>query len=242
MIMQLVPFSLTQADMFDIQTYKDLGFKGVLFAIGLLLFVFCVAKGHIKIVGCGPNEGGYREFFGITLWKVGSGPHLHIAGIFPVRKVSFASEQVNLVSSVAREVGDIRFTYDYAIDVNLQIRNDKESIRQHVYGAADTNRGDTENREAKRQAGSLAADLIREIIEERPVANEIEGALKELWRRVEAEESFDSDRSTYGYGIKSVNVVKLVERELSEVARAIRHEDPPASVSAVVSAVANRSA
>jgi len=241
MTAQVVPF-LTQADMFDIQTYKDLGFKGALFAIGLLLFVFCVVKGHIKIVPCGPNEGGIRDFFRFTLWSAGPGPHLHIAGVLPFRKVSFASAQIDLVNSVAREVDTDRFTYDYAIDVNFRVRRDKKSIGLRVYGAEDTNRGDAENEEALRQAGSLAADLIREIIEERPVANEIERALKRLWHEVELQESFDSERSTYGYGIKSVNVKELVERELSEIARAIRGQGPPPAIGAIVSSLAHRSA
>lgn len=241
MTAQVVPF-LTQADMFDLQTYKELGFKGVIFAFSLLILVFCVVKGYIKITGCGPNEGGIREFFGITLWKVGPGAHLHIAGIFPVRKVSFAPEQIDLVGSVAREVDTERFTYDYAIDINFRVRNNKKSIELNVYGAADTNRSDAKNGEALRQAGSLAAHLIREIIEERPVAREIAGELKKRWREVELQESFDSEMSTYGYGIKSVDVKKLVERELSEIARAIRGQGPPSAIGAIVSSLAPRSA
>lgn len=240
MTLQVVPL-LSQADMFDINTYKELGWKGAIFAIGLLLLVFCVVKGHIKIVGCGPNEGGIREFFGTTLWSVGPGPHLHIAGILPVRKVTFASEQIDLVSSVTVPLEDTKqVTYDYAIDINLRVRNDKRSIRLRVYAAADTNRGDAENEEALRQAGSLASDLIREVIEAGATAGQIERALRGLWSEVEAHESLDSDRSTFGYGIRSVNVKKLVERELSEVARAISGGDPPKIAGAVVATLATR--
>lgn len=241
MTLQVVPL-LSQADMFDINTYKELGWRGAIFAIGLLLGVFCVVKGHIKIVGCGPNEGGIREFFGYTLWKVGPGAHLHIAGIFPVRKVSFASEQIDLVSSVTTCVETVRFTYDYAIDVNLRVRNDKESIRLRVYSAADTNRGNMENEEALRQAGSLVSDLLREIIEAGTVANEVAGTLKRYWHEVELQESFDSEQCTYGYGIRSVNVKKLVEREFSEIARAISGGEPPSVIGGVVAAIADRSA
>lgn len=228
--------------MFDIQTYKELGVKGVVFAVCVLLLVFCVVKGHIKIWGFGPNEGGIREFFGFTLWLVGPGPHLHIAGILPVRKVSYASEQIDLVSSVTTAVGDKRFTYDYAIDINLRVRKDKESVRLRVYAAADTNRGDAENEEALRQAGSLASDLLREIIEAGVGAGGVAEELMRSWHEVELHESFESERCTYGYGLKSVNVKKLVERELSEVARAITSSEPPSATGAVVASLATRSA
>lgn len=233
MTLQVAPYIayMSQGDMLDPNTYRELGFKGALFAIGLLLFVFCVAKGHIKIIGCGPNEGGIREFFGITLWKVGPGPHLHIAGILPVRKVSFASKQIDLVGSVKQTVGG-ELTIDYAIDINIEVHDDKLSIQRRVYGAEDTNRLDAENDEAVRQAASLAARLIREVIEGGALASEIEDLLREKWTEVEVDEANgESRRSTFGYGIKTVDVKKFVERELSEVSRAIRNSWLPSGVS-----------
>lgn len=241
MTLQVVPF-MTQGDLLDPDTYKELGFKGAMFAISLLILVFCIAKGHIKIVGCGPNEGGIREFFGITLWKVGPGPHLHIAGILPVRKVSFASKQIDLIGAVKQRVGD-KLTVDYAVDINIEVRKDKVSIEQRVYGAEDTNRADAENDEAVRQAASLAARFLREVIEEGAEAFEIENSLEEKWSDAEADElSGESERSTYGYRIKSVDVKKFVERELSEISRAIQNSPLTPSAPTGIASILDRSA
>lgn len=236
MTLQVVPL-LSQGDFLDPKTYQELGWKGAAFAIGALLLVFCVVKGHIKIIGCGPNEGGIREFFGLTLWTVGPGPHLHIAGILPVRKVSFASKQVDLTGSAERN----DTVFDYAADINLQVRNDKQSIRLRVYRAEDANRGDAENDEAIRQVGSLLASLIREILERGTDAARVETALKTRWNEIEAQESFESERCTFGYGIRSVDLKKLVEREFSEVAQAIKSSPPP-HTGAILASLPSKSA
>lgn len=232
MTVQVVPF-MSQADMFDPNTYKELGFWGAVFAISMLLFVFCVIKGHIKIIGCGPNEGGIREFFGITLWKAGSGPHLHVSGIFAFRKVSFASREVELKGQVRRG-GTV---YTFWITIKIRVRNTKESIRLRVYKAEDLNRADAENDEAVKQVTSLLQHIARKVLEVGIADEEIEKAVEDEWGKLELAELHgtvsDRDRSTYGYEILWVDLEELVERELSEVARALRNNDAPEAADAV---------
>lgn len=262
MITQVVPF-LTQADMFDPQTYKELGFKGAAFAISLMLLVFCIIKGHVTIISCGPNEGGIREFFGITLWKVGPGPHLHIAGLFAIRKISLASKQIDVEGEADRllTVHDLELAseakrnvtvYDFAFGIKLRVRNTKESIGLRVYKAEDLNRRDGENDEATKQVMSQLCHISRVVVEAGTQSRDIERAIMEHWAVIERKElqeaatavehhepqpepSLEPKRSTYGYEILSVDVNKLVERPYSEMARAIRASGASRGVVASVS-------
>lgn len=232
MTAQVVPF-MSQADFLDPKTYKELGFWGAVFAIGMLLFVFCVIKGHIKIIGCGPNEGGIREFFGITLWKGGSGPHLHISGIFAFRKVSFASREVELKGQVRR--GDT--VYTFWLTIKVRVRNTKESIRLRVYKAEDLNRTDAENDEAIKQVTSLLQHIARKQFEAGADVDSIEKEIEDEWGKLELAElhgtATDHDRSTYGYEILWTDPQEFVEREFSEIARALRGRNDPEAEDAV---------
>ena len=174
MTLQVVPY-LSQADMLDPNTYKELGFWGATFAISFLVLLFCVAKGHVKIIGCGPIEGGIRELFGITLWKGGSGPHLHIAGIFAFRKVSFAMKEIDAEGEVNR-FGTV---YIYSIRIKVRVRKTKECIRRRVYDAEDLNRGDAENDEATKQLTTQITDITREVLEANTPQDDIERAIKD---------------------------------------------------------------
>ncbi len=235
MTVQAAPL-LTQSDFLDPDTYKELGFFGAAFAITMLVIVFCVFKGHIKFIACGPNEGGIREVFGITLWKCGSGPHLHISGIFAFRKVSFAFKEIETQDEVNRH-GSV---FDYSIGVKVRVRNSKESIKLRVYAAEDLNRGDGENDEATRQLTSQLTAIVREVLEADTRPEDIERAVKDYWGKIELDElhgtATDQGRSTYGYEILCVWNRKLVERPQSEMARAIKGSelDHPAPAIAAV--------
>lgn len=232
---QVVPF-LSQGDLLDPMTYKELGLFRAIFALSVLVVVFCIAKGHIKVIACGPNEGGIREFFGITLWKGASGPHLHISGIFAFRKVSFASDEVVLNGKVNRE----STVYTFEITINIRVRQTKEGIRRRVYQAVDLNRGDGENDQALKQVTSLLRATVRQILEANTPENELEKTILAHWGQMELAElrgtASDRDRSTYGYEILWINTEELVEREFSEISRALR-SNAGSDVSRAVGAV-----
>lgn len=237
MTAQVVPY-MSQADLFNLNTYIELGFWGAAFAIGMLLFVFCVVKGHIKIIACGPNEGGIREFFGVTLWMAGSGPHLHISGIFAFRKVSFATREVEAEGEANR----CKTVFVYSIGIKIRVRKAKDSIRLRVYAAEDLNRGDAENDEAIKQVTSQLTDMTREALEADTAQSEIERVIKDAWGQIELAELHDIPapygRSTYGYEIICTWTKKLVERPESEMSRAISGSDLDLHVRAVTSVAA----
>jgi hypothetical protein len=235
MVVQAVPY-FAQADLLNWETYKELGLWGALFAIGMLLLVFSIAKGHIKIIACGPNEGGIRELFGITLWAGGSGPHLHVGGIFAFRKVSFAKRQLNVEDEAYHKMVEpynIGIVYSYAMAVKVYVRRDKKSIKRRVYEAEDLNRNDAENDEAVRQVLSQLQRYARTAIEAGVDQYALEQWIKNKWEQLAAREAtgqlpetsveFEDERSTYGYSIATVDVTRFVLRPYSELARAILH-------------------
>ncbi len=209
MFAQVAPFVL-EGDYFNLATYRALGITGTIFALTLLVLGFSIAKGHIRVASCGPNEGGIREFFGRTLWKCGPGPHLHIGGIFAFRKISFADREVVLTGEVERR-GTF---YRYDIMAILYVLGTKEAIRERVYRAEDTNRDDVENGAALKQVGALLQSRLKSLLADGTDEAELEEAVRIVW----GEDSVPP----YGYAIRSIEVRELVQRPTSEMADAIK--------------------
>jgi hypothetical protein len=206
---------LSQTDLLNPATYYNLGVGGTIFALIVILFIAGIVKGGIKLIGCGPSEGGIRECFGKELWKCTSGPHLHIEGIFAFRKVSFSTRQVVAADDTPRNTT----VYNYKITIKLRLIRNKAAMGAWIYGAEDANRKDTENENAVAQLTSSMEAIVRVILSKKTTEEEIPRAIIKAWAARFAEMGY---AGTFGHDIIEVDINRLVERPASEIARSLR--------------------
>lgn len=209
MMAQVVPrFAVEQY--LEYQTYTELGWKGIIFAILVGSLIFGVLKQNIGFRSIGPNEGGIRELFGVKLWKLGPGPHFYITGFSSVRKAPLAVSQIDLNGEVPR--GGL--VYQYEVAVFTEVINTREALIARIYFVEDNDKTNMENAENTKQLTALLKRNLRQLLETEASAEVIEERLKKMSRK-----RLNRD---YGSRVRSVLVCELVTRPLSEVAAAIK--------------------
>jgi hypothetical protein len=209
----------------EYDTYTQLGWRGVLFAVLVGSLIFGIFKHHVGFRNIGPNEGGIREFFGIKLWKLRPGPHFYITGFSNVRKAPLAVGQIDLVGEVRR--GELIYRYEVAVQIH--VINTRAALIARIYFAEDNDKTDMDNAENVKQITTVLKRSLRKLLETEATANEIEKGMKKARRRRLEEK--------YGSKVFDVLVTELVPRPHSELSAAIRQLPlPPEKVAAVLGA------
>jgi len=212
MIVQVVP-QLAAEKYLEMQTWADLGWKGIIFALLMASLIFGVIKHHIGFIGIGPVEAGIREFCGIPLWKLGPGPHFNIDGFWKVRKAPLAISQIDLKGEFPLD----GLTYQYHVAVLVQVINTRQALIDRIYKAEDNDKSNMVNSENTKQVTTILTNRARKLFEKGASAAQVETKLKQkAAKRVKS----------YGSEICDVLVEELVLRPQSEIADAIRHSRP----------------
>lgn len=231
MYTQVVRTQVAATDFLDPSTYRDLGWKGVLFAFAVLSLVLAIKNKALWIVAMHANERGVREIFGIPMWQVKRGLHLDIAGVFKVRKTQIADFPVKLAGEVM--VGNANdldsYVITYSASCTLRVGATFEQLKAQIYNAKDTNRDNMENSSAEDLAATALEDAMRQLIQLRYDGDAVQAHLP----------TRAADKlNRYGYDVEEVNIGTFVIRPSSEVARAMRSSN---TSSAVVGALLDES-
>ncbi len=226
MIAQVVPMSASALEKWlEYDTYIQLGWRGVLFAVLIGSLIFGIFKHHVGFRNIGPNEGGIREFFGVKLWKLGPGPHFFITGFTNVRKAPLAVGQIDLLGEVRRD----ELIYRYDVAVQIRVINTRAALIARIYFAEDNDKSDMDNAENVKQITTILKRSLRKLVESGASADEIEKGMKKA-RKKRLEEK-------YGSKVFDVLVTELVPRPVSELSAAIRQSPlPPEKIAAILAA------
>lgn len=202
----------------EYETYAQMGWKGVLFAVVVGAVLFGVIKHHIGFRNIGPNEAGIREIFGFKLWKLGPGPHFYITGFTNVRKAPLAVSQIDLVG----EAKLLKIVWRYDVSVLLRVIDSRKALIARIYFVEDSDKADMENAENIKQVTTLLKRSVRRLVEAGNTPDDIEAKLKTT-KKVRLERD-------YGSRVLDVLVTELVPRPHSELAEAIRDSGPNAAI------------
>jgi len=197
------------------RTWQELGFWGAVFAIAVGILIFSIVKNHVGFINIGPNEGGYRELFGITLWKLGPGPHFFVTGFTNVRKAPLARHQIDLIGQVpiGKKVKQ-PYVVTYDVSVITQVIPTKEALRALIYNTEDNDKTNMVNSENIKQVTSLFRRNLRKLIQAGRDEDAIEKKLsKRCKKKLE---------TVYGRKTVEVLVNEIAIRPSSETALAIR--------------------
>lgn len=209
----------------EYDTWAQMGWKGVMFAILVGSIIFGIFKHHIGFRSIGPNEGGIRELFGIKLWRLGPGPHFYITGFSNVRKAPLAVGQIDLVGQVRRK----ELIYQYEVAAQIHVINTRRALIARIYFAEDNDKTDMDNAENVKQITTVLKRSLRKLLESDASADEIEKGMRKA-RRKRLEEK-------YGSRVFDVLVTELVPRPVSELSSAIRQTPlPPETVATILEA------
>lgn len=160
MITQVVPL-VSMSNYTDPDFWVALGWKGAICTVVLAGLIFAVYKGKIKFVVVGRNEKGVREIFGVPVWPVFRAAHLHVDGIFGVRKAPTVPVPIELRQNIL-----VRKTtkMEYVGTAFVQVGTDWKDLKQAIYSTLDTDKKDLENEMRDKQSRSILLGGSRTIL------------------------------------------------------------------------------
>lgn len=198
MIAQVVPL-VSLSDLSDPEYWMEKGWKGALFTLALTVLLFAIYKGKVKfLVVARRNEKGVREILGMPVWSVFRGAHLHIDGIFAVRKAPTMPVPLMLRQNV---LIDKKIKMEYNGTAYVQVDRSLKALKQAIYSTLDTDKKDLENEMRDAQSRSIILGGTRRILTDQW---DVDVLTKEKLNELCAAELFDELGS---------RLVKLVNEE-----------------------------
>lgn len=161
MTTQVVPL-VSMKNATDPNFWVQLGWKGAICTIALAALFFAVYKGKVKfVIVARRNEKGARELFGMPVWPVFRGAHLHIDGIFSVRKAPTVPVPIELRQYI---LIDKRYKMEYLGTAFVQVSKKWKALKQAIYSTLDTDKKDLENEMRDKQSRSILLGGTRSIL------------------------------------------------------------------------------
>lgn len=161
MTTQVVPL-VSMKDATDPNFWIELGWKGALCTIALAALIFAVYKGKVKfVIVARRNEKGARELCGMPVWPVFRGAHLHIDGIFSVRKAPTVPVPIVLRQNI---LIDKKYKMEYVGTAFVRVSKKWKALKQAIYSTLDTDKKDLENEMRDKQSRSILLGGTRRIL------------------------------------------------------------------------------
>ena len=154
---QVVPL-VSMSNATDPEFWMEQGWKGALCTVALAALLFAVYKGKVKfVVVSRRNEKGIRELFGMPVWPVYRGAHLHIDGISSVRKAPIVPVPIELRQNILID-------RKYTGTAFVQVSRRRKALKQAIYSTLDTDKKDLENEMRDKQSRSIILGGTRRIL------------------------------------------------------------------------------
>lgn len=158
---QVVPL-VSMSNATDPEFWMEQGWKGALCTVALAALLFAVYKGKVKfVVVTRRNEKGAREIFSVPVWPVFRGAHLHIDGIFGVRKAPTVPVPIALRQNI---LIDRKFKMEYLGTAYVRVSRKWKALKQAIYSTLDTDKKDLENKMRDEQSRSTILGGTRRIL------------------------------------------------------------------------------